>query len=144
MLSNGKEVSQVSCGAAHTAVILDITSGGRRIKGQLWMWGNGSAATGDAMGGMHSAAPRFFNFIKKGNQNNVAVQVACGDNFTAVLDEDANVTVIGVSPVTGEPGREALDLPKEVRCLNPLLSILKNPSNQPIPFYYCIGLCAKK
>ena len=75
MLSNGKEVSQVSCGAAHTAVSLDITSGGRRIKGQLWMWGNGGAATGDA-GGLHSATPRFFNFIKKGNQNNVAVQVS--------------------------------------------------------------------
>jgi len=27
---------------------------------------------------------RYFNFTKKGNQNNVAIQVSCGDHFTAV------------------------------------------------------------
>jgi alpha-tubulin suppressor-like RCC1 family protein len=102
----------VSFGASHTAVVLDITSGGRRIKGQLWTWGNGAAATGQS-DAAHSALPRYFNFTKKGNQNNVAVQVACGDNFTAVLDEDAAVTVIGVSPVTNTATREPLELPKE-------------------------------
>jgi hypothetical protein len=112
MLSNGKEVISVSLGASHTAVVLDITSGGRRIKGQLWTWGNGAAATGQS-DAAHSALPRYFNFTKKGNQNNVAVQVACGDNFTAVLDEDAAVTVIGVSPVTNTATREPLELPKE-------------------------------
>lgn len=113
MLANGKEVVSVSLGAAHTSVVLDITSGGRRIKGQLWTWGNGMAATGQS-DAAHSALPRYFNFTKKGNQNNVAVQVACGDNFTAVLDEDAAVTVIGVSPVTGSATRDLmLDIPKE-------------------------------
>jgi hypothetical protein len=50
-------VSSVSCGAAHTAAVLDVTSGGRRIKGQLWTWGNGAAATGQA-DAAHSTVPR--------------------------------------------------------------------------------------
>jgi alpha-tubulin suppressor-like RCC1 family protein len=112
MLSSGKEVVAVSCGAAHTAAVLDVTSGGRRIKGQLWTWGNGVAATGQP-DAAHSAVPRFFNFIKKGNQNNVAAAVSCGDNFTAVLDEDGNVTLVGLNPATGVASREVLELPKE-------------------------------
>lgn len=119
MLTNGKEVASVACGASHMAVVLDITSGGRRIKGQLWTWGNGAAATG-SNGAAHSAMPRAYNLTKKGNQNNVAVEVQCGDNFTAVLDEDANVTVIGVSPVTGNCMQNALELPKEDEFKNPL------------------------
>jgi len=118
-LTNGKEVASVSCGASHTAVVLDITSGGRRIKGQLWTWGNGASATG-ADGAAHSAAPRAYNLTKKGNQNNVAVEVTCGDHFTAVLDEDANVTVIGVSPASGKCVRECLELPKEDEFKTPL------------------------
>jgi hypothetical protein len=43
----------------------------------------------------------------------VSPQVACAETFTAVLDEDAQVTIIGLSPVTGMAVREPLDLPKE-------------------------------
>lgn len=38
-----------------------------------------------------------------------------------VLDEDGNVTVVGVSPCSGRPTlREALDVPKETAAKTPL------------------------
>ena len=78
---------------------------------------------------MTVSAPRYFTFTKKGQStNNVAVQVTAADNFTAVLDEDGQVTIIGVSPFTHAPVREMLflpealdehDIPKRLRHLSP-------------------------
>ena len=92
--------NQVACGAAHTVAIVDVRSGPRLLRGQLWTWGAGLASTGAPSAPCPS--PRFFNFTKTGHQNNVAEQVACGDQFTAVLDEDGKITIIGLSPITGK------------------------------------------
>lgn len=106
-----KVVRQVACGAAHTVAIVDVRSGSRVLRGQLWTWGAGLASQGTASAPCPS--PRFFSFTKHGHQNNVAEQVACGDQFTAVLDEDGKITVIGLSPVTGKETNEQLDLPAD-------------------------------
>jgi len=106
-----KVVRQVACGAAHTVAIVDVRSGPRLLRGQLWTWGAGLASTGTPSA--PCPLPRFFNFTKTGHQNNVAEQVACGDHFTAVLDEDGKITIIGLSPITGKQTNEQLDLPAD-------------------------------
>ena len=62
----------------------------QKLNSQVWSWGCGGPATGEAQTTAHVPMPRYFSLTKKNvASNNVAVAIACGDAFTAILDEGA-------------------------------------------------------
>ena len=54
---SGKEVVSVACGLAHTAALVNLDTGGRKLAGRLWTWGCGVPATGEE-GAAHVTSPR--------------------------------------------------------------------------------------
>ena len=94
----GKVATQIVCGAAHTAAIINLKMGSLKIRGQLWTWGNGVAALANE-DASHAEIPRAFHLTKKGHERVEVFGIAAGDNFTLVLDDEGNLTIVGVNPV---------------------------------------------
>ena len=107
-----KLIRQIACGAAHTAAIVDVDSNNTAqvLRGRVSIWG--AAPPVDDLPPMPKLYPEYINFTKSTMQDNVAEQIACGDNFTAILDEDGQITVLGISPISGSPCQEQLKLPR--------------------------------
>ena len=101
-----RTIRQIACGAAHTVAIIDADSSNRTQvpRGRVSVWGAAIPCTGIATDGsphIPKLSPEYLHFTKSNNRRtNVAEQIACGDNFTAILDADGNITVLGISPVS--------------------------------------------
>lgn len=101
-----KSIRQISCGATHTVAIVNVESHNlsQVSRGRVAFWGaNFPHKESSKSVPAPKLLPEYLNFTKSNKKSNVAEQVACGDHFTAILDEDGKITVIGLSPTTNKP-----------------------------------------
>jgi len=88
---------KVSCGLTHTGVVTE--------NGEVWTWGFGGSKWGFECGGLGHGNKETISIPKKVNwfkeRNIRAVDIACGDNYTSVVDDKGFIYAFG----EGEHGR---------------------------------------
>ena len=92
-----KNPSKLSCGAAHTACILEFP-----VEGTLYVWGTAASYTSLATPGLHLPTPQAAvlpsKITSEGGQNDPIVDVACGAMNTLAMAQSGLIHILGVLP----------------------------------------------